>query len=131
MCRDFEGSPIDLTALSVDLIKQAADDRVQLVGFDPWTDQHLARHFQKAKAINGQEYANASERFVRAIETGELKWQHAQPVSNDLPYSGRKHTGSTAWIIEGSKGDRSITGVLASIRAVWLASAPPLTAQIY
>ncbi len=129
--RDFSGSPIDAAALATDLEEQARKDQVQLVGFDPWTDQDLARYFQKAKAINGQEYANASERFVRAVETGELVWQHAQPVSDDRPYTARKYTGSTAWIIEPARADRSITGFLAAIRAVWLASAPPLTSQIY
>lgn len=129
--RDFHGDPINAAALATDLEKQAVADRVQMVGFDPWTDQDLARYFQKAKAINGQEYANASERFVRAVETGELRWQHAQPVSEDRPYTARKHTGTTAWIIEPARADRSITGFLAAIRAVWLASAPPLTAQIY
>lgn len=131
MVRDFTGDPISMPALAHDLEEQARQDRVQMVGFDPWTDQDLARYFQKAKAINGQEYANASERFVRAIETGELRWQHAQPVSEDRPYTARKHTGSTAWIVEPARANKSITGFLAAIRAVWLASAPPLTAQIY
>jgi len=129
--RDFTGSPINKKMLATDLEEQAKADQVQMVGFDPWTDQDLARYFDKAKAINGQEYANASERFVRAVETGELVWQHAQPVSDDRPYTARKHTGTTAWIVEPARSDRSITGFLAAIRAVWLASAPPLTAEIY
>lgn len=129
--RDFSGQPINAKSLAIDLEQQAKADRVQLVGFDPWTDQDLARYFPKAKAINGQEYANASERFVRAIETGELRWQHAEPVSADRPFTARKHTGSAAWIIEQARSERSITGFLAAIRAVWLASAPPAVATIY
>jgi hypothetical protein len=129
--RDFTGSPVDLTALAVDLQDVNRQLHVGTVGFDPWTDQHLARHFATAKAIKGSEFANASERFVRAVESGMLRWEQAEPVSNDLPYTARKPTTGTAFIAQRADEHRSISGVLAAIRAVWIASAPKGESVIY
>jgi hypothetical protein len=129
--RDFTGSPVDLTALAVDLQDVNRQLHAGAVGFDPWTDQHLARHFPSARAINGSEFANASERFVRAVESGMLRWEQAEPVSNDLPYTARKPTTGTAFIAQRADEHRSISGVLAAIRAVWIASAPKGESVIY
>ena len=63
---------------------------MEVVAFDPWTDQHLARHFPNTEEINGQEFANASERFVRAVETQGIRWQQADSISADLPYVARR-----------------------------------------
>ena len=129
--RDFTGSPVDLTALAVDLQDVNRQLHANVVGFDPWTDQHLARHFPGAKAVNGSEFANASERFVRAVESGMLRWQQADPVSADLPYTARKPTTGTAFMAVRADEHRSISGVLAAIRAVWIASAPKGESVIY
>lgn len=120
---DVTGEPINLTALAVDLVEQARANGVQVVGFDPWTDQHLARHFPITEGINGQEYANASERFVRAVETAGIRWQHADAISHDLPHASRRASTGTSFMAEAA-ADRSITAVLAAVRAVWLASNP-------
>jgi hypothetical protein len=120
---DVTGEPINLTALAVDLVEQAKAAGVQVVGFDPWTDQHLARHFPITEGINGQEYANASERFVSAVETQGIRWQHADAVSDDLPNTSRRSTTGKAYMAEAA-GTRSVTAALAAIRAVWLASNP-------
>jgi hypothetical protein len=120
---DVTGEPINLTALAVDLVEQAKAAGVQVVGFDPWTDQHLARHFPITEGINGQEYANASERFVSAVETQGIRWQYADAVSDDLPNTSRRITTGRAFMAEAA-GTRSVTAALAAIRAVWLASNP-------
>ena len=129
--RDFTGSPVDLTALAVDLLDVNRQLQANRIGFDPWTDQHLARHFPGARAINGSEFANASERFVRAVESGMLRWQQADPVSADLPYTARKPTTGSSFIAARADEHRSISGVLAAIRAVWIASAPKGESVIY
>lgn len=121
---EVTGNPINIVDLAVDLNEQHLKQAVTVVGFDPWTDQHLARHFPITESINGQEFANASERFVRAIETQGLKWQTADSISSDLPYTARKQTTGTAWTADRADESRPITAVLAAIRAVWLASNP-------
>jgi hypothetical protein len=128
---DVTGDPIDLTALAAALEQKLTQYTGVEVAYDPWTDQHLARHFPTAKAITGQELANATERFVRQIETGQLRWQVADAVAADLPWASRKVTVGQAFIPERSQSNRSITAVLAAIRAVWLASAPMQRAVLY
>jgi len=128
---DVTGDPINLTAFAAALQEKMDAQQVSLIGFDPWTDQHLARHFPQSKAITGQELANATERFVRSVETGQLRWQVADAVAADLPWSSRKVTVGQAFIPERSQSNRSITAVLAAIRAVWLASAPMQRAVVY
>lgn len=125
---EVTGNPINVVELAVDLVDQAMTAGVQMVGFDPWTDQHLARHFPLTEAINGQEFANASERFVRAVETKAVRWQQADSISADLPYVIRKTTTGTAFMAERADPQRPITAALAAIRAVWLASNPQLQA---
>lgn len=120
---DVTGEPINLTALAVDLVEQAKTAGVQVVGFDPQTDQHLARHFPITEGINGQEYANASGRFVGAVETSGIRWQHADAISEDLPHASRKVTTGKAYMAVPA-GTRSTTAVEAAVRAVWLASNP-------
>src|SRR6185503_4274846 len=84
---DVTGAPIDLDLFGADLREAALKAGVQEVAFDPWTDQHLARYFPEAKPLQGSAFANASEQFVRAIETGQLHWQYADAISEDLPYT--------------------------------------------
>jgi hypothetical protein len=130
---DVTGDPVDTTRLAADLepIARAAGVH-ENVAYDPWTDKHLARHFTGAKPIQGQDFANASERFVRALETGQLRWSDADALSNDLPYAARKPTTGTAWTADRSNPERPITAVLAAIRAVWLASNPQVQKpQVY
>jgi hypothetical protein len=129
---DVTGDPIDLNRLAADLVPMARDLGVTQVGFDSWTDQHLARHFQNAEAIIGPAFANASERFVRNVETGALHWDRADAISEQLPYASRKQTTGTAWAAHPTDPNRPITAVLAAIRAAWLAANPQvLTPAIY
>ena len=129
---EVTGNPINVVDLAVDLTAQAQAASVQVVAFDPWTDQHLARHFPVTEAINGSEFANASERFVRAVETQGIRWQQADSISADLPYVARKSTSGNAWMADRADPDRSITAALAAIRAVWMASNPQIqTPSVY
>jgi hypothetical protein len=123
---EVTGNPINIVDLAVDLTEQAQQQGVTVVGFDPWTDQHLARHFPTTEGINGQEFANASERFVSAIETQGLRWQYADSISSDLPYVSRKVTTGRSYMADRADPDRSITAALAAVRAVWLASNPQI-----
>jgi hypothetical protein len=123
---DVRGSPLDIDSFAADLGPLAAEAGVQAVGFDPWTDQQLARHFPVSESITGQVFANASERFVRAVETQKLHWTFADQVSEDLPYTSRKNGTGTSFMAERADPKRPITAALAAIRAVWLASDPGL-----
>lgn len=119
---EAKGEPIDTDLLGKDA-KAKAGAAVKAVAFASWTDSDLARHFPIAKAIDGKEFANATENFVRLIESGRLIWDNAEHVSEDLPWTARKPHDSGAWIAVPAS-DRSITAVLSAIRATWLASAP-------
>jgi hypothetical protein len=123
LAADVHGDPINLVTFAVMLEEKAAEFGVHTIGFDPWTDQGLARHFQNTRKINGSEFANASERFVRLVELGGLVHQWAEKISEELPYASRRTTSGNSWMADRA-GDRSITSVLAAVRAVWLASNP-------
>lgn len=120
---EAKGEPIDTDLLGKDARQQATEKMVKQVAFASWTDADLARHFPIAKALDGKEFAAATENFVRLIESGRLIWDKAEAVSEDLPWTARKPHDSGAWIAVPAS-DRSITAVLAAIRATWLASAP-------
>ena len=129
---DVTGDPIDLNRLAADLLPRAQELGVQSVGFDSWTDQHLARHFPSSEAIVGPTFANASERFVRALETGALRWQHSDAISEQLPYASRKDSTGSSFSAVATDPNRPITAVLAAIRAHWLAANPQvLTPRVY
>ena len=131
---DVTGDPVDVDELGRLLLQQIEPLGLIGAGFDPWTDKQLARHFDEryeAKGINGQEFANASQRFVRLIESGGLHWQTADAISEDLPHMSRKQTVGTAFYAERASSARPITAGLAAIRAVWLASAPMQNAMVY
>jgi len=121
---DVTGEPIDLDAFGEDLVPLALQAGVQEVSFDPWTDQQLARYFPTAKPLQGPAFANATERFVRMVETGQLHWLFAEAVTMDLPYTARKQTSGTAFVADRADPRRAITASLAAIRAVWIAALP-------
>lgn len=121
---DVTGTPIDLDRFGADLHKLLAALKVTAIGYDPWTDLHLARHLPGAKPLQGREFANASERFARTVESGRLAWARADEVTADLPYTIRKAHDIGAWHAAKASEDRPITAALAAVRAVWLAAAP-------
>lgn len=121
---DVTGDPIDTDRLGPDLRQAAVKLGALKIAFDPWTDKELARHLKIAKPITGQEFANASENFVRVIESGRLRWDDADAVSYDLAWTARKAHETGAWSAVRARDDRPITASLAAIRAVWLASGP-------
>lgn len=120
---DVEGEPIDLDAFAEALLPLARKLGVKAVGFDPWTDKDLARHFNNAKPLAGQDFSAASERFARAVEGGRLRHNDAGPLTADLAFTVRRENGRT-WFAAQANTDRPTTASLAAVRAVWLASAP-------
>jgi hypothetical protein len=122
---DVTGHPIDPDRLGADLRATARELRVGRVGFDPLTDVALAKFFRRGEPIAGAKYANASARFVTAIESEKLAWHDAEAVGTDLGWTARKpHDESGSFQAVRADDDRPITAALASIRAVWLASQP-------
>lgn len=121
---DVTGDPIDVPRFATDLLERLRGMGEMPVGYDSWTDQHLARHFENAEAIIGPAFSNASERFVRSLETGALKWEHADAIAEQLPYASRKDTSGNAWAAHPVDPQRPITAVLAAIRSTWLAANP-------
>jgi hypothetical protein len=122
---DVAGSPIDTAALGKDMREKALRLGVASVGFDPLTDAELAKFFRKAEPISGGKYANASARFVTAVNGRRIRWDDARQVTEDLTWTARKpHDESGSYQAVRAKDDRPITAALAAIRAVWLASGP-------
>jgi len=121
---DVTGSPIDVERFGEDLRALAKAIGVTAVGYDAWTDKELAKYFKTARPIEGKEYANASENFVRLIDSGRLHWDDAEQITDDLTWTARKPHETGAWTAVKAKPDRPITAMLAAIRAVWLASGP-------
>ena len=129
---DVPGNPIDTDALGADLRIAATHYGVPNVGFDPLTDAVLAKFFPESEPIAGQKHANASSRFVAAVEAGKVKWADCAAVTNDLIWTARKeHDESGSFQAVRGNDDRPITAALAAIRAVWLASEPPAIKKKY
>jgi hypothetical protein len=84
----------------------------------------LARHLTQAKPLQGAEWANASERFVRAVEGGWLRHASSADISADLAFTVRKVSEGGKFTAVKALEDRPITAALAAVRAVWLASNP-------
>ena len=122
--REAVGDPIDLPALGADLKAQVQEHGAKRVAFASWTDKDLARHVPRAEALDGKEFANASENFARLIMSGRLAWDGAAHITDDLTWTARKPHDSGAWQAVPATHERSITAVLAAIRATWQASAP-------
>lgn len=121
---DVHGDPIDTDRLGKDIRNEAIKLGVTQVAYDPWSDTDLSRHFDNAKSLNGRDYANASENFARVVDSGRIRWDGDEVLSDDLGWTARRPYESGAWMAIKAKEDRPITSVLAAIRAVWLASGP-------
>lgn len=121
------GDPIDTERLGTDLQELTRRENAKRIGFASWTDADIARYVPRANAVDGKEFAAASEQFARYVSSGRLVWDQAGHVGDDLRWASRKSAGiasdSGAWMAVPSS-DRSITAILAAVRAVWLASAP-------
>ena len=96
---------------------------ITTIGFDPWTDRDLARHFPTAKAVNGADYVAAGERFVRAVKGGTLRHDDDGTIATDLTYTVRRET-PNGWYATRADADRPTTAGEAAIRAVYLATNP-------
>jgi len=118
------GDPIDLPALGADLSALVQKHNARKVSYASWTDKDLARHVPSAEALDGKEFANASEHFARIVLSGRLAWDGATHVTDDLTWTARKPHDSGAWLAVPATHERSVTAVLAAIRAVWQAAAP-------
>jgi hypothetical protein len=122
---DVPGDPIDTDLLGKDMRDKAKELRAITVGFDPMTDTALTRYFARTESIVGTKYANATARFVAAVEAGKVRWADAAAVTDDLGWTTRKdHDEKGAFEAVRGSDNRPITAVLAAIRAVWLASEP-------
>ncbi len=129
---DVPGNPIDTDKLGPDLRAAATHYGVTNVGFDPLTDAVLAKFFPQSEPIAGQKHANASSRFVAAVEAAKVKWTDCAAVTTDLIWTARKkHDESGSFQAVRGNDDRPITAALAAIRAVWLASEPPVVKKTY
>jgi hypothetical protein len=123
---DVTGEPIDAPRLGDDMAKMALRLGVTEVAYDPLTDADLARYFKKPRKVVGQEFANASARFVTAALSTKVRWlDDTGAITDDLAWTARKpHDESGSFQAVRSKDERPITASLAAIRAVWLASGP-------
>jgi hypothetical protein len=121
---DVTGDPIDTGALGADLVKDAAKYGVRRVAYDPLTDAELAKFLKKPEKVAGQAFANASAQFVNLVNAGRLKWQDDGTLTSEVAWTSRKaHDGGHFEAVR-MADDHPIPAVLASIRAVWLASGP-------
>lgn len=119
------GDPIDLPSYGGALKELKTKHGIHKVAFASWTDKALASYIPGSDPIDAKEFANASENFARLIMSGRLAWEGADHITDDLSWTARKaHLESGAWTAVAATPERSITAVLAAIRATWLASAP-------
>ena len=129
---DVTGNPMDVPAFGADLKQLAADYKVRVVGYDGATDAELAKYFKKPEAITGAKFTNASSMFVNLVESHTIVWD-GEPITPDIEWTGRKtHEAPGTWTAVKLSDDHPITAMLATIRAVWLASGPkPHKARVH
>jgi hypothetical protein len=121
---DVPGDPIDVKALGTDLQAFTRKHGAKRAAFASWTDKDIARYVTVAEPLDGKEFANASENFARLVMQGRLAWDNAEDITSDLQWTARRPHESGAWQAVPATPERSVTAILAAIRAVWLASAP-------
>jgi phage terminase large subunit-like protein len=120
---DVSGSPIRTSLIGKEWRDAAVAHHVPKVAYDPLTDAELAKFFKATKPISGMEFANATSNFVELVRDGRLRWVDAEAVGTDLGWTARKENDETgSYQAVRANDDRPITAVLASIRAVWLAT---------
>lgn len=119
------GDPMNVAAFGEDVKRMAREAHVSKVGFDGSTDAELAKYFKKPDKVSGPAWTNASSRFVNLVESGKLVWDSADVVGPDIPWTGRKtHQMPGTWTAIPTSDEHPPTAMLATIRAVWLASGP-------
>jgi hypothetical protein len=122
---DVTGSPIDTAELGKDIDNDAKRLGVKRVAYDPLTDGELAKYLRKPEKITGQAFANASAQFVNLVNATRLRWQDDGALSAEIAWTSRKsHDDTGHFQAVRMADDHPIPSVLASIRAVWLASGP-------
>ena len=121
---EAHGDPIDAEALGARLKQLVADHGAKRVAYASWTDKDLARYVPRAQALDGKEFAAASEQFARMVLQGRIAWDGATHLTDDLGWTARKPHDSGAWMAVPASPERSVTASLAAVRATWLASAP-------
>ena len=127
---DVTGNPIDTATLGADIDKTARKLGARRVGYDPLTDAELAKYLRKPEKITGQVFANASAQFVNLVTAGRLRWQDDGTLAAEMAATSRKaHDETGHFQAVRMAEDRPIPSVLASIRAVWLASGPAATSS--
>jgi hypothetical protein len=131
MLAHVPGDPVvDVDAFGKYLQDEVRDQSPVTVGYDPLTDQQVAEFLRAPTKLTGQMFANASAQFCQLVMSGQLRWQDAAAVGDDLTWTTRKpHDESGSYQAVRADDDRPITAALAAIRAVWLASVPPTVGE--
>jgi len=104
-----------------ELVKKAQEWRVSVVGFDPYTDTDLIRHFRRNQKIIGRDYSTASQAFADRAAAGQfVVSDDANLIANDLAHTIRKPS-TNGTFIAGKADDTPNTAAEAAVRATWLA----------
>lgn len=118
---DVTGSPVDVDRVGPAFLAKSREWRAAQVGYDPYTDADLARHFRSPKPILGRHYANASEGFARRVR--DRQFVVADPtgcIADDLTRTVRHASSNGAYIaVKAGEGTNAVAE--AAIRAAWLA----------
>ena len=123
------GDPIEAGLFGEHVKVLAAENRVRAVAYDGATDVELAKFFKDPKKISGPLLTNASSLFVNRVEGRTLDVDDDDDVIGpDIEWTGRKtHRQPGTWTAIPLSTDHPVTALLATIRAVWLASGPKPT----
>lgn len=120
----YADGDFDTARFGTDLKRLALDVGARELAFASWTDKDIAHFVPRAKPLDGKDFCAASEKFARLVSGGRLVWSKAPHISDELAWTARRPHDSGAWMAVPAAPDRSVTSVLAAVRAVWLASAP-------
>ena len=130
---DIDGYPVDLEKAAEAVLEPMRRLGVgKRVVFDAWTDREWARYFKDAKPMQGADWEAACGSFARTLDAGEMRVEDPDGrLTLDIAATVRKET-AHGWVAVRASDERTNTGALALIRAVWLATMPaPLAPRVY
>jgi hypothetical protein len=122
---DIDGHPVDTQAAAREVLPHVRRlGAMRRVAYDPWTDGDWAQHFPDARKVVGQDWETASRVFAEWMDREKLVVEDPDGrLTLDMAGTVRRET-AHGWIAVRASDERTNTGGLALIRAVWLATMP-------
>lgn len=116
----------DVSTAETEILDVVSRVSPSVVGFDPWTTQTLAEAIGKrfeTRAVTGRDWVAACAQLLDLLDGDRLRHIDRAAMSTQLDHATAKILARGVWVFA-DKTPEPIPAVLATARAVWLASRP-------